>query len=145
ILTSRASARDLPSRTAAIPVFRKERPMPLTHARGPCPVHASAPARLRWSCLLPLVGVVVLLATGGAGAWLAALPGPRGRPAETKPEQPKQAAEVKRKELGKNVFFETEGVRRRVVVVGSVVLRENTFPLEGLLTRRQTKDYEYIL
>src|SRR4051794_24710397 len=46
-------------------------------------------------------------------------------------------AEPKRKELGKNVYFETDGDRRRVIVNASVVLRDGQ--LEGLLTITRTK------
>jgi hypothetical protein len=56
---------------------------------------------------------------------------------------PAPAPEKKRVELGKNVFFEKEGEARRVVVVGKVVLREGQ--LEGLVTRKGTKQHEYIL
>jgi hypothetical protein len=49
----------------------------------------------------------------------------------------------KRVELGKNVYFETEGEMRRVIVNGKVVLREGQ--LEGLITRKHTKEHEYIL
>jgi hypothetical protein len=58
-------------------------------------------------------------------------------------EEPKTKVEPKRKELGKNVFFETEGDRRRVVVNSVVVLRDGQ--LEGLLTIKGTKEHEYIL
>jgi hypothetical protein len=51
--------------------------------------------------------------------------------------------EKKRVELGKNVFFETEGEARRVIVRAKVVLREGQ--LEGLITRKGTKEHEYIL
>jgi hypothetical protein len=53
------------------------------------------------------------------------------------------APERKRVELGKNVFFETEGATRRVIVKGKVVLREGR--LEGLVTRAGLKEHEYIL
>jgi hypothetical protein len=52
-------------------------------------------------------------------------------------------AEVKRTEIGKNVFLETEGQQRRVVVRAYVCLREGQ--LEGLLCRKATKEHEYIL
>lgn len=51
--------------------------------------------------------------------------------------------ERKRVELGKNVFFEKEGEARRVILAAKVVLREGQ--LEGLLTRKGTKEHEYIL
>ncbi len=53
------------------------------------------------------------------------------------------APEKKRVELSKNVFFETEGDARRVIVTGQVVKREGQ--LEGLITRKGTKEHEYIL
>src|SRR5260370_36544956 len=52
-------------------------------------------------------------------------------------------AEVKRTETGKNVFLETEGQQRRVVVKAYVCLREGQ--LEGLLCRKFTKEHECIL
>jgi hypothetical protein len=52
-------------------------------------------------------------------------------------------AEVKRKEVGKNVFFEVHGKQRRVIVRAAVCLREGQ--LEGLLCRKGTKEHEYIL
>src|SRR5579859_6477943 len=53
------------------------------------------------------------------------------------------APEKKRVELSKNVFFEKEGEMRRVILPAKVVYREG--PLEGLLTRKATKEHEYIL
>lgn len=50
---------------------------------------------------------------------------------------------VKRHKLAKNVFFEVEGNDRRVIVHGVVCLREGA--LEGLLTRKGTKEHEYII
>jgi hypothetical protein len=51
--------------------------------------------------------------------------------------------EVKRVELGKNLFFEVQGEQRRVIVRAAVCLREGQ--LEGLLTRKGTKEHEYVL
>jgi hypothetical protein len=53
------------------------------------------------------------------------------------------APAAKRVELGKNLFLEVQGEQRRVVVRASVCLREGQ--LEGLLTRKGTKEHEYIL
>lgn len=53
------------------------------------------------------------------------------------------AVAVKRTELAKNIIFEKTGEQRRVVVKGTVCLREGQ--LEGLLTRKGTKEHEYIL
>jgi hypothetical protein len=69
---------------------------------------------------------VVLLAAGA----LAGAPGP-AKPA------------LKRVAIGKNVVLEVEGAKRRVVVKAAVCLREGA--LEGLLTRKGTKEHEYIL
>jgi hypothetical protein len=51
--------------------------------------------------------------------------------------------EAKRVELGKNLFFEVQGEQRRVIVRAAVCLREGQ--LEGLLTRKGTKEHEYVL
>src|SRR5262245_36699783 len=56
---------------------------------------------------------------------------------------PDPKAAVKRTEIGKNVFLEVEGKTRRVIVKSTVCLREGA--LEGLLTRKATKEHEYIL
>lgn len=64
--------------------------------------------------------------------------------ADTPPkEAPKAAPEVKRKEIGKDLFFEIDGDKRRVIVGAAVALRQGQ--LEGLLCRKNTKEYEYIL
>jgi hypothetical protein len=54
-----------------------------------------------------------------------------------------RGAETVRKEVGKNVVLEIEGEARRVAVASNVCLREGA--LEGLLTRKNTKEHEYIL
>jgi hypothetical protein len=59
------------------------------------------------------------------------------------PSQADTAAEVKRVEVGKNVVLEVQGTQRRVEVRASACLREGQ--LEGLLTRKGTKEHEYIL
>jgi len=69
-----------------------------------------------------------------AGLFLTAAP--TGRADDTK-------AEVKRKEIGKNVYLETQGEERRVVVKAYVCLREGQ--LEGLLCRKFSKEHEYVL
>src|SRR5438128_2107570 len=51
--------------------------------------------------------------------------------------------EVKKAEIGKNVFLEIEGDKRRVVVNAYVCLRQGM--LEQLLTRKRTKEHEAIL
>jgi hypothetical protein len=82
------------------------------------------PFRLRWAFLF-------LLAAGVAPH--AGAPGSR---AEAPPE-------TKRVELSKNLFFEKQGEQRRVIVRAAVCLREGQ--LEGLLTRKGTKEHEYVL
>jgi hypothetical protein len=54
---------------------------------------------------------------------------------------------VKRSELGKHVWLETEegGRRRRVRVEATVCLRQGSYGLECLLCRKNTKDYESVL
>jgi hypothetical protein len=59
------------------------------------------------------------------------------------PAKETKTAETSRKMIGKNVFFETQGDQRRVLVETTVCLRQGQ--LEGLLTRKQTKEHEYIL
>jgi hypothetical protein len=58
---------------------------------------------------------------------------------------PKPPADATRKEIAKNVFLETQGEKRRVVVLSTVCLRQGDYQLEGLLTRKNTKEHEYIL
>src|ERR1700722_1505649 len=58
-------------------------------------------------------------------------------------KKPPAPPEKKRVTLGPNVFFEKEGEQRRVIVAAKVVLREGQ--LEGLVTRKGTKEHEYIL
>jgi hypothetical protein len=68
-------------------------------------------------------------------------------PASTKagdaPPKETKTAEAKRAAIGKNVIFEKQGEQRRVLVQATVCLRQG--PLEGLLTRKQAKEHEYIL
>jgi hypothetical protein len=61
------------------------------------------------------------------------------------PKAPPADADSVRKPLNKKetVFFEKQGDTRRVVVVAAVCLRQGR--LEGLLTRKGTKEHEYIL
>jgi len=56
---------------------------------------------------------------------------------------PSKPVTVKRHKLAKNVYFEVDGYERRVIVHGVVCLREGS--LEGLLTRKGTKEHEYII
>jgi hypothetical protein len=86
----------------------------------------------KWWLLLPgcLAAVLSLvLATSVQSALEPTRQGTKGTP--------------KQIEVGKNVTFEVEGESRRVIVKSAVCLREG--PLEGLLTRKTTKEHEYIL
>jgi len=64
-------------------------------------------------------------------------------PREAAPARAADPPEAKRKSLGPNVAIEIQGDDRRVVVGAVVVLREGR--LEGLLTKKNTKEHEYIL
>jgi hypothetical protein len=55
----------------------------------------------------------------------------------------KDPPEAKRKTLAPNLAFEVQGDDRRVIVSAVVCLREGR--LEGLLTKKGTKEHEYIL
>lgn len=63
--------------------------------------------------------------------------------ADPAPKSPDQPVPSKKVSLGKSVWFETEGDRRRVLVAATVCLREGG--LECFLCRTQTKEYESIL
>lgn len=97
------------------------------------------PAGRSW-LVFTLVGLAVLLAILGIGSLVYLLLQP---PAVQEAPKPQPVAEVKRKEIVKNVFLETQGDVRRVVVLTTVVHREGQ--LEGLLTKARTKEHEYIL
>jgi len=60
-------------------------------------------------------------------------------------QQPVQAVEAKKTELGKNVWLETRGKKRRVIVGATICLRQGDFGLECLLCRENTKTHESIL
>src|SRR5262249_34773637 len=51
----------------------------------------------------------------------------------------------KRSPLGKGVWLETKGDRRRVVIEATVCLREGEYGLECLLCRTGTKEHESVL
>jgi hypothetical protein len=87
----------------------------------------------RWLCgLLPLVALVAV----GCD--------PEVVPNKTAPAPTTAApAPAKKVEIGKNVFLEVQGDRRRVLLNAYVCLRQGQ--LEQLLCRRQTKEHEAIL
>jgi hypothetical protein len=65
-------------------------------------------------------------------------------PQETPPKPPaKPAAEAKKVAVGRNVWLEVQGDRRRVLIAATVCLRQGQ--LEQLLCRKQTKEHEAIL
>jgi hypothetical protein len=63
---------------------------------------------------------------------------------EPAPPPPPTHSEVKKSELGKHVWLETEGPHRRVRVDASVALRQGEYSLEFLLSKK-FKEYESIL
>lgn len=65
------------------------------------------------------------------------------RKTSTSPSEEKDEAKPKVARIGKNIFLETAGDRRRVIIAAEVVLREG--PLELLLTRMTKKEHESIL
>ena len=58
-------------------------------------------------------------------------------------KEPTPAAEAKKVLVGKNVWFEVQGDKRRVLVAATVCLRMGQ--LEQFMTRRQTKEHEAIV
>lgn len=87
----------------------------------------------------------LLVPTGSLLAALVLLAGCDGDPPATPPAPKKEAppAEVKKAPLGRNVWLEVQGDRRRVVIDAQVCLREGQ--LEQLLCRKQTKEHEAVL
>ncbi len=80
----------------------------------------------------------IILVLAGAGCE----PGNRTSAAGTKKKDP-PALPGKKVEVGKNVFLEIQGDKRRVLVQASIFLRRGQ--LEQLLTRKRTKEHEAIL
>jgi len=75
------------------------------------------------------------VAVGGFWAYLVV--------ADSHAKAPAPAPKPERKELAKNIILETQGDQRRVLLQGSVCLREGQ--LEGLLCKKFSKEHEYIL
>ncbi len=94
--------------------------------------------RHRWL----LIAALILCGGGVTAIFGYAMTRPEAAPVEKKDEPPPPAV-VKRTEIRKNLFFEVQGDKRRVIVVATVVLREGQ--LEGLMCRTNTKEHEYIL
>lgn len=65
------------------------------------------------------------------------------KPVPKTPEKNVKKEPTKRAQVGKNIFLEVQGNRRRVLVNAEVCLRRG--PLELLLTRTKTKEHEAIL
>ncbi len=78
--------------------------------------------------------------TGGSAA-----PASSTSPPEAAAEQPESPANATTKQLGKNVWLEVAGKRRRVIVGAAVCLREGMYGLECLLCRQHTKEHESVL
>ena len=99
-----------------------------------------APARTperrhRW-----LIFAALFLGVAGSAAVYFGMKVLESAPVAPKEEPPPVA---KRTEIDKNLYFEVQGDKRRVIVVATVCLREGQ--LEGLLCRKNTKEHEYIL
>jgi hypothetical protein len=60
-------------------------------------------------------------------------------------EGPIEETDYKRSQLGKGVWLETKGDKRRVVVEATVCLREGAYGLECFLCRTGTKEHESVL
>jgi hypothetical protein len=94
--------------------------------------------------LFPLrgfLGLTVLAAAAVLGCETE--PPERSDPPKESAKGPDKPAEKKKVLVGKNVFLEIEGKKRRVVVSAEVVLRKG--PLEQLMCRKNTKEHEAIL
>jgi hypothetical protein len=100
------------------------------------------PPRLGWAPWVLggtlLASLTIIAAIIWACLFISADPEGESRPPASAP-----GPEARRKEVGKNVFLEVQGDKRRVVIKSNVCLR--TGHLEGLLTRKLTKEHEYIL
>ena len=80
-----------------------------------------------------------------AGAASSARADGSGKASERAGSSVAKATGAKKTEFGKNVWLETAGEKRRVIVGATVVLREGSFGLECLMCRKQTKEHESIL
>jgi hypothetical protein len=107
--------------------------------------------RLRLGRLVPLLALA--LAGPGCSGGVSVDPADSGRPApgaQTAPTRPGLTpvvpnGDVKRKEVARHVWFETEGKTRRVRVEAAVCLRRGEYGLECLLCRTKTKVHESVL
>jgi hypothetical protein len=86
---------------------------------------------------LRYVGLTVLLLALGCEA------DPTADRGDRKPVPKEQTVEAKKVLVGPNVFLEVQGDKRRVLVSGSICLREGL--LELFMCRKQTKEHEAIV
>src|SRR5262249_42398224 len=104
---------------------------------------SAASSRVLWAAavVLALCGAacIALAVTGWGGQLVAALsgqePAPRPRASTPATTTTDSVTGAKRAALGQNVWLETVGDRRRVVVGAEVCLREGQYALECLLCR----------
>ncbi len=104
---------------------------------------------LRLPPWLPLVALGLALLAGcepdqrtKTRQGLATPEGDSGSPA---PKDAGSAPDAKKVLLGKNVWLETQGDKRRILISAEVCLREGQYGLECLLCKQYTKEHESIL
>src|SRR5260370_15332235 len=90
--------------------------------------------------LIRLSPGLLLLAVVAAGCSRIASPFDEPVAVETKPA----AAEVKKSPFGRNLYFETKGNKRYVIISAAVAHQEQQF-CEFFLCRTNTKEYESVL
>ncbi len=86
------------------------------------------------------LGLLVLTVVAATGCMNSSSPSDSPRNVETPPV----VVEAKKKLLAKNIFFETQGGKRRVIVSATVAWREGQF-CEFFLCRKDSKEYESVL
>jgi hypothetical protein len=79
------------------------------------------------------------------GSEVAKLEDPMEREKPLFKEPPAQEGWKRSKPLGENIWLETQGDKRRVLVAAVVCLREGAYGLECLLCKRGTKEHESLL
>jgi hypothetical protein len=67
------------------------------------------------------------------------------KPSAAPAQETEKPVAAKKTEIGKNVWLETQGKKRRVIVGATIALREGNFGLECLMCRKNTKEHESIL
>jgi hypothetical protein len=106
--------------------------------------------RLRLGRLVPLLALVLLGpgCSGGSDTVDVGQPAPKGQTAAGRPGVTPVVprGDVKRSEVARHVWMETEGKQRRVRVEAAVCLRDRAdYGLEFLLCRAKSKEYESLL